>query len=892
MFSFITAYFQINSRQNDYYFEQFYKIADINFPIILFLDSTLEDRVASLQTKYNNIKIILMDWSSLYINLGITSQHDLKETSTNPKDNVKYMILMNSKPYFLKLALEHTDMNTLCWIDFGIFKITDDVEQFKYNFSKIGYDPLDKVLIPGGFRKKALLDLADMRQVYWRFLGGIVVCPRNLVEIFYKKHIEELNKILIHNEITWEVNIWCNIEYNNPDLIQYFRADHNKTMFGFYDIKIILISMIKNEEKIIRRCIDSLSICSAYCINDTGSTDTTLSILKELESKNKPCKIYENTWKDFGTNRTISYNNAVEFCIDLGWDPNRTYGLLLDADMTLVVSPLFNSQLLTHNGYKMIQDGGSTEYYNIRFVKLNKSWKCIGATHEYWDGSDAGTIPKTNIYIEDIGDGGCKGDKFQRDMVLLEKGITEEPNNPRYHFYLAQTYKDLGKYKEAIAFYKKRITIGGWCEEIWYSHYMIAKCYYNLNNIHKAEAWANKAYEYRRGRVEPLYLLIKIFRINGDHYKAYHYYKLAKSINIGNDTLFIEKNISTYLLDYEYTILQYWVFPKDRLTGLYATLNYLNKYTQYENNVYANMDHYISGLPYTSLRNMEIQDYEEYTPSSSSMIEYHGDIILNIRYVNYRILPDGSYKILSTDGCVRTKNAVSYLDLKYNNLSFLKFLNTNLTDIEPKETKIKGLEDIRLFVFQEKIYYLAISKEYSYNDTIRIVLGIYDIESLTHINNHTLIPPEETYCEKNWIPINHNNEKILFIYKWHPLEIGELTDNYKLNITITHATPIIFKNYRGSTTLIKYENKLWCITHGVKYSTPRKYYHQFVTLEQGTYKPVQYSIPFYFNKYAIEYSIGFIIKDEEAIIIFSQNDRDTSILRIDMDIVKKYMIDV
>jgi glycosyltransferase involved in cell wall biosynthesis len=236
-------------------------------------------------------------------------------------------------------------------------------------------------------------------------------------------------------------------------------------MFGLYDKKIILISMIKNEEKIIRRCIDSVRcICDAFCVSDTMSTDNTVKIvseyINELNKNNVPGKLYQNPWSDFGSNRTISYNNTVEFCKELGWDQDNTYGLLLDADMKLMVQSKFNKNNMTHNGYKIVQDNGHIEYDNTRFIKLNGSWKSVGVTHEYWDGPDLGAMRKDEIYISDIGDGGCKDNKFQRDLQLLTKGIEDEPNNGRYHFYLAQTHKDTGNHKEAIRLYKRRIEIG------------------------------------------------------------------------------------------------------------------------------------------------------------------------------------------------------------------------------------------------------------------------------------------------------------------------------------------------------------------------------------------------------------------------------------------------
>jgi glycosyltransferase involved in cell wall biosynthesis len=109
-------------------------------------------------------------------------------------------------------------------------------------------------------------------------------------------------------------------------------------------VKIILISIIKNEEKIIERCITSvLSICDAVCITDTGSTDNTCTIVENLfKNKNIVGKLYHDEWKDFGHNRTNAFKNAQEYCNKLGWDSKTTYGLLLDADTFDISSPVFD----------------------------------------------------------------------------------------------------------------------------------------------------------------------------------------------------------------------------------------------------------------------------------------------------------------------------------------------------------------------------------------------------------------------------------------------------------------------------------------------------------------------------------------------------------------------
>ena len=77
-------------------------------------------------------------------------------------------------------------------------------------------------------------------------------------------------------------------------------------------VKIILISMIKNEEKIIERCISSvLPIIDAICVTDTGSTDNTQQIIKDFfYDKCIPGEIFNDEWRDFGYNRSKALEHA------------------------------------------------------------------------------------------------------------------------------------------------------------------------------------------------------------------------------------------------------------------------------------------------------------------------------------------------------------------------------------------------------------------------------------------------------------------------------------------------------------------------------------------------------------------------------------------------------
>jgi tetratricopeptide (TPR) repeat protein len=255
--------------------------------------------------------------------------------------------------------------------------------------------------------------------------------------------------------------------------------------------------------------------------------------------------------------------------------------LAVDADMIIKPSNKFKNFKLTENGYKIIQKHGNIVYYNIRFMKCSYDWKCIGATHEYWSGDPTAKIEQDVIYIDDISDGGCKSDKAERDIRLLTQDIDNGKNLDRSHFYLAQTLKETGKYEAAIEKYKKRIELGGWVEEVWYSHYQIGKCYYEFKKYTDMEYWMNAAFDYHSNRSEPFYFLTYHYRMVSQHYKAYHYYLRGKNIPFPKDELlFIEHNIYNGLFDYESTVLSCYMCHK-RQDALCELISYINKKIQY-----------------------------------------------------------------------------------------------------------------------------------------------------------------------------------------------------------------------------------------------------------------------------------------------------------------------
>jgi glycosyltransferase involved in cell wall biosynthesis len=626
-------------------------------------------------------------------------------------------------------------------------------------------------------------------------------------------------------------------------------------------MKLVLILMVRNESRILERCLTSVeNLVDAFCIHDTGSTDNTVEIARTfLERGGRKGCVTASEWKNFGVNRTASFQAAQDYVKVVGWDAKDTYGLLLDADMTFHAGTL-KEQTLEDIGYSIVQCAGGLEYPNCRLVRMDYPWKCLGVTHEYWDGATS-RLPKATCWIEDHNDGGCKSDKFTRDARLLEEGLAENPKNERYMFYLAQTYHSLGRWKDSIAMYKKRFDAGGWDEERWYSLYMIGDSYLKLKEPLKFELYMQKAMMFRPGRAEAPYALAKYFREVGDHHKAWFYVLRGRSLPLSQDSLFIEKPVYTGRFDYEATILLYYIGKHEE--GLRESIKYLLTKTENLDSVYQNMGFYVKplGTPITNHPVPRDAAGHDFHPTS---VSFCGNI-QNVRFVNYAIdhrngsytMRDGTY---SSDYKVRTRNVL--WDGKQAVL--MDDSNTGLTLLPHR---IEGLEDVRIYPGAlRELRFVATCAQVG--PKIRVVEGDYSISTRSLRNCKVLEPPTDTDCEKNWLPILNSYS---MIYAWHPLQIGTVRES-KMVIQATHPTPWFFKHLRGSAVPIQMGTELWVLTHYVEYSQPRKYYHCIVALDSEDYTPARITLPFTFKATGIEYCLGWKSEGDSLTFAFSSWD--------------------
>lgn len=641
-------------------------------------------------------------------------------------------------------------------------------------------------------------------------------------------------------------------------------------MLTYNKMKLCLCMIVKNESHIIRRCLDSVAAhISTYAIHDTGSTDDTVQLIKKFFEEREIDGILKHTeFVNFEKNR----NEALETARETDCD----YILLIDADMVLVV----NSVKLNHDAYTLTQRDASVSYENMRLVKRDCMAQYIGVTHEYLsipNGSKTGKVPVSDMYIQDLGDGGSKSNKFTRDADLLERYLETKPDCARSLFYLAQSYRDMGQTEKSIETYRRYLKAGSWEEEQWYAMYMIGVLLVNLDRDEALFALI-QAYERRKWRAEPLKVLCEYCRKKKLYSIGWYYAKIGLKLKYPeNDTLFIERGAYDHIFDHEIAIMAYYVDEKRQ--GLVTSNDLLltngagSKDMVRKNIVfYLDMLEDIIPLRKTELRWMSGALF----PMNPSIVNVDGDLIVNVRLVNYRADNHGRYTVQDMDVSisnpvatenVRMKLCTELLDDMPETINFEGdlFKQENLPSYQ---TVCIGLEDCRLFYHQSKIWFCATSRSISHaaNNIMCIGDGKQFIE---------LPSPTNAGCEKNWLPFAHNGD-LMFLYSHCPLTILKLDiDSETLTEVKKKQYDFDMSTFRGSTAPVFYDEKtLIYVIHEVfpHYDVLRNYAHRFVWMDSETFEIIKVSKPFKLVNEFIEYASGLAINEGNVCLTFGVKD--------------------
>jgi glycosyltransferase involved in cell wall biosynthesis len=334
--------------------------------------------------------------------------------------------------------------------------------------------------------------------------------------------------------------------------------------------KICLAMMVKNEEKTILKSFNSCkSIVESIKIYDTGSTDKTLELIEQFKTENPniDVQVIQGEFVDFATSRNV----LLDF-VDL--DYNVQFAILLDSNDELHGGEELKA-LVEHeknktpentkyycSGYLCRQkwfSGNSVDtYYNVRFIRVRHEWRYKSPVHEYISSPQEGIgvamrIENPNIVVYQDRTRDCESSfkRFERDEGILLREHLKNPDDARIVFYLAQTYASLGKQNEAYYYYKLRLELGAFEEEIYHSYMRLGEIALNLRMDSSIFiGWWMKALEHTM-RVEPAVNIADyyLFKCQHKQYLAAAFTTIA--VQMGEPpihcTLFVNR------LHYDYT---------------------------------------------------------------------------------------------------------------------------------------------------------------------------------------------------------------------------------------------------------------------------------------------------------------------------------------------------
>lgn len=289
---------------------------------------------------------------------------------------------------------------------------------------------------------------------------------------------------------------------------------------------ICLCMIVKNEEKDIKRCLESvIPFIDYWVISDTGSTDNTKKIIQELMDKHEvPGELHDHDWVDFSTNRNYALDLSRGHA-DFIW--------CMDADDDFCPSSsdpfrsLSKDVRLGHMMYLYEETG--TTFNRACLISSDEKMKFSGVLHEVITHADGSTVSaKSRHLLADAGHivarasplkrNDTKRDKYLSDAKILEEDLSRNPDNYRSMFYLGQSYQLAGELDKAIEAYTLRSSFPdeGNPDEVYLSMYEIAKM-----KIHKEEPagdcidWCMRAWESCPTRIESLYLAMCMLYTKG-----------------------------------------------------------------------------------------------------------------------------------------------------------------------------------------------------------------------------------------------------------------------------------------------------------------------------------------------------------------------------------------
>lgn len=272
---------------------------------------------------------------------------------------------------------------------------------------------------------------------------------------------------------------------------------------SFLVVKTLSLAMIvKNEQGTIARVLScAKSFCDELVVVDTGSTDSTLEIVKSMGAK-----VFHFEWID---NFAAARNHAFEQC-------SKDWIVWLDADDVVPEESCQNVRALKEAILDEQHDAIFVPYhcafdsigqptfsmYRERFLRRGAQLKWDYAVHECITVPEGRALYRNEIVIEHRPLEAKLKTKVGRNLRILEASIAAGDRSERNLFYYANELRDNNRFAEAVSMYDEYLEIATRQEEKYDAARSSFQCRVELKQEDMALPWALKAIAINPQRAE------------------------------------------------------------------------------------------------------------------------------------------------------------------------------------------------------------------------------------------------------------------------------------------------------------------------------------------------------------------------------------------------------
>ena len=256
-------------------------------------------------------------------------------------------------------------------------------------------------------------------------------------------------------------------------------------------MRVYVYAISKNEEKHARRWMASMAEADGVYVLDTGSTDDTPAVLRELGAHVSEERI--EPWRfDTARNRSMELlPEDADICVCTDLDEVFRPGWRKGFERVWKTGARMRARYLyawSHNA-----DGSDGVAFWSDKVHSRHGFRWVGAVHEvlscdgHCEWADA-----EDVKLDHWPDGEKSRAQY---LPLLELAVREDPTNDRNMHYLGREYMFRGEYEKAIDTLRWHLALPGalWQDERCASMRFIARCCAALGQGEESERWRMRA---------------------------------------------------------------------------------------------------------------------------------------------------------------------------------------------------------------------------------------------------------------------------------------------------------------------------------------------------------------------------------------------------------------